>query len=184
MGRIETKGFMSGPLTSLSSGERRSVLGFYGEVARLAKGYGIDIYLPHEQSDPVENVGLTDRRVCNMNEARIKAATVMIAELTRPSLGVGSEMVMCWSFGTQIIVLCERERLDVLREDSVEKQVFLNPAVQAVIPYKDPSDGLQRLRELFDEKGDDFKHKIDLPPIPSAYDYFTKWAEKLFLEDN
>lgn len=170
---------MSGALTHLSLAERGSVLGFYEKVAHLAEGYGIGVYLPHKHSDSVENVGLTDRQVYNMNEARVKAATVVIAELTRPSVGVGIEMVMCWRFGTQIILLCEQERLAVLRRDPVEKQIFLNPAIQVIIPYEDFLDGHQKLEELFDERADSFKHKIELPPIPSAHEYFTRWAGKI-----
>lgn len=182
MNRIEARGYMSGALTNLSSAERPSVLRFYEEIAALGKEHGIDVCLPHKHSDPFRNAGFTPRQVYKMDEARVKAATVMITEVTRPSFGGGFELMMCWRFGTQVVLLCERERLRILKKDPVEKQIFLNPAIQAIIPYKDFSDALQKLKELFDEKAEEFKHKIALPPIPSVHEYMTKWAGKVLFK--
>lgn len=177
--REKVPGYMSGALTGLMDRERKTILRFYERVAEIAARYGIDLYLPHQHSDPIKDKNLSPRQVYEMDETRIKEAHLMIAEVSQPSHGVGSELIMAWKFGTNVILIGQQDRLRQLREDPVDSIIFENPAIQFVISYDKPDGALGQLESLFKEKGEELKTKRIFPPIPDFYTTFVLSGRKI-----
>lgn len=154
---------MSGSLTGLTSGERSGALKFYERIAVVADGHSIDLYLPHQHSDPIEDANLSAREVYKMDEEQVRRAHLMVAEVTRPSLGVGMELEMARRFGVNVVVLGRGDRLQFLRRDPVELTIFGNPAIQATIEYEEQEEALASLDRLLGQRGEDLRKKRELP---------------------
>lgn len=177
---IKIPGYMSGALTGLVSEVRESTFAFYEEIAQIAAKYGIELYLPHQHSDPVRDRDLSPAQVHKMDETRIREAHLMIAEVSWPSHGgVGYELVTAWGFGTNVVLIAQQDCLRQLKEDPVDSVIFENPAIQAIISYREPNEALEQLERLFREKGEQLKTKSVFPPIPDFYTAFVSSGRKV-----
>lgn len=174
-----TPGYMSGALTGLAPEVRKLTLAFYEEIANVAAEYGINLYLPHKHSDPVRDAGFTPVEVYRMDEARIREAHLMVAEVSQSSLGVGAELVMAWQFGTNVVLIGQRDRLEQLKKDPVESIIFENPAIQFIIAYEEPKGALEQFGDLLEEKSGELKVKGIFPPIPDFHTTFVLSGRKV-----
>jgi hypothetical protein len=140
-----TPGYMSGSLTGLSPEERGPVLGFYEDIAQLADRHGIDLYLPHQHTDPVKDADVTPRQVFEMDKARVLGSELMITELSRDSLGVGAEIAYCDVNNIPMIFLSSPEAYKRIRGIRIDRKSLEVEVLKAVILYETHEEALEKL---------------------------------------
>lgn len=157
-------GYMSGALTDLPPETREQTLRFYEEVAVVAGKHGIDLYLPHLHSDPIKDGDIPPRQVVIMDRERVKDSSLMIVDIRRMPVGVGSfgvgmEIGFCEFHNTNIIVLCRRDAYERFKNDPYEMKALETPMVKSMILYESDEEALEQLDNLLEERGEEFCRK-------------------------
>jgi len=165
---------MSGSLTGLRPEEREATLGFYERIAAVASKHGVDLYLPHQHSDPVQDKDLPPAAVDRMDRMRVAEAHLLIAEVSQPSAGVGIELEMSRAYGTNVILVAEEKALNKRRRDRVDVKILGIPQIRTIISYESQDDALLQLEKVFVEKGEELKMKGPLCQCQRDRKFFSK----------
>lgn len=132
--------YVTGPLADLPPHEQRELLhGVFEIVTRLCDGMGLSCRYPYRAATRPN----TAQEVADNWMASYKAvrnADVLVAYVGKPSFSVGAELEMARSADKQIVILCEKNRLD-----KISRLVLGNPALVATVPFEGPDDLFNRL---------------------------------------
>lgn len=95
--------YVSGALTSASNlAEARAL---YESLGAVCSKEGFEPYIPHLKTDPQNHPDVTAVDVYFHDAREIAAASLVVAYLGDPSLGVGAELALATGLGTPIVAL-------------------------------------------------------------------------------
>ncbi len=120
------KAYLSGALSALL--DPRETKAFYERVAAACEGEGVDLYLPHQVSDPLLRPDLTPREVYDLDRSQIERSELVIAYVGVASLGVGCEVEIAHALGIPVLLLYESDA-------RISRMLRGNPAVVAEIAF-------------------------------------------------
>ena len=127
------KAFIAGPL--LVDAIRDT--DFYERIALTCREQGLETFLPHLETEPFDKPA-DARQVFRQDYQALQQCDLLIAEVSQPSHGVGSELMQAFFQKIPIVCLC--------REDGeLSRMVAGNPMVKEVILYSHKQDCLQKL---------------------------------------
>lgn len=126
--------FVAGPL--YMRGLRK--LELYESIARLCDQSGFKAFVPHLHTEPIDKPA-DPRVVFEQDYEGLRASGLLIAEVTFPSHGVGSELMQAYLQRIPIICIMERGA-------KISRMVRGNPSVKVLIEYDNTEHCLQNLR--------------------------------------
>lgn len=85
--------YISGALKG--SSDLSSARSLYERAAKTIVALGHSAYLPHTETDPTDDRGLSEAEVYLIDIRKIRSADGVVAFLNEPSLGVGAEVATC-----------------------------------------------------------------------------------------
>lgn len=139
--------YISGALTGIANPTRTTA--FYEAIGTLCKEMGLGAYVPHLNTDPIRNPGITPREVFQTDKHRVSTSDLLIAYVGMPSLGVGMEIAYAEEMGTPIILLYEKGQ----RISRFPRGI---PTVISEIQFNDYEDALTQLKGVMEKwVGDD-----------------------------
>jgi hypothetical protein len=147
--------YISGALTDLPPDRRSGYLEFYENIGRVVATLGGDPYLPHQASDPVRAPNLSPAEVDDLDRKAVSSASIVIAYVGFPSLGVGHEIEMAHHMMKPVILLAEAER-------KVSRLTLGNPAVTHCLRFTDYDDAYRQLIHALTEE---FKNLSRFPDL-------------------
>ncbi len=130
--------YVSGVLTGPA--DLDALKAFYEDIARVCEQAGIEAYVPHRVSDPIQRPDLTPREVYELDRGKVAASDLIIAYIGFPSLGVGMEIEIARQHHRPVLLLMEEHA-------RVSRMARGNPAVVAEIRFSDFPDALRQLAE-------------------------------------
>lgn len=133
--------YISGGLTNLPEDIKPVQKKFYEALASAATKLGLTAYVPHLVSDPDTHPDITPQAVYEMDEARVRAHDVLVAEATYPSLGTGGEIVLAQKAGKPVVLVSKKGA-------HVSHFVRGNPAVVYHIEYDGVEDACRMLKNV------------------------------------
>lgn len=101
--------YISGPLTSVNSVE--SIKEFYESIGCVCGEFGLNAYIPHLNTDPVNNPEITPFEVYQTDKSRVLASDLVIAYIGHPSIGVGMELAYADIAEIPVVLLYEQNRV-------------------------------------------------------------------------
>jgi nucleoside 2-deoxyribosyltransferase len=137
--------YIAGALTNSRNPEGRKK--FYEAIARACEEAGLEAYLPHMFTDPVDHPDISPQEVYLRDFAMVSGASLLIACVDEPSLGVGTELEIAKCAGVKIVLL--------YRSDGSPpgRMVRGNPAVVKEIAFESEEDAIRQLREFLASGG-------------------------------
>lgn len=136
------KVYISGALTGVPHVEDLKAL--YEKIAKFCEARGWEAYVPHLNSDPLNDPDLTPRRVYDMDHHEVITSDMVIAYVGWPSLGVGQELEIACQHDIPLILLAETDL-------KVSRMALGNPLVVKEVRYSDEDDLFKKLAETMDE---------------------------------
>lgn len=133
--------YVSGALTNLASEIMDTHKAYYETIAATCEELGIQGYVPHLHSDPEKNMELPARDVFDLDSEELVKKDVTIADVTHPSLGTGSELMLAWMKQKPIVLLSKRGT-------KVSRFAKGNPAVVYHLEYDDYDGALRGLKNI------------------------------------
>jgi hypothetical protein len=143
--------YISGPLTAIPSPE--IVKNFYEAIGSLGNQLGFPTYVPHLNTDPIQNPDITPREVFEMDKDQVINSELVIAYLGSPSFGVGMELAYAEMHNIPIILLYERGK-------NISRFPRGIPTVIAEIQFNDYEEALEQLKHFLKES----KINKNIPP--------------------
>ena len=127
--------FIAGPLTD----EKLRKLEFYIDIADVCKEFGLVTFLPHLQTRAVDEPA-DAKLVFRLDIDGLKNSQLLIADVSDPSHGVGSELMQANFMKIPIICLA-------IKGKELSRMVTGNPMVRKIIQYDSQEDCLMKLKE-------------------------------------
>ena len=127
--------FIAGPLTD----EKLRKLDFYIEIAAVCKEIGLETFLPHLQTRAVDKPA-DEKLVFRLDIDGLKNSHLLIADVSDPSHGVGTELMQANFMKIPIVCLAIKGR-------ELSRMVTGNPMVKEIIRYDSREDCLMKLKE-------------------------------------
>lgn len=143
--------YISGPLTGIANPER--VKNFYEAIGSLGNQLGLPTYVPHLNTDPIQNPDITPREVFEMDKTQVLNSDLVIAYLGSPSFGVGMELAYAEMHNIPIILLYERGK-------NISRFPRGIPTVVAEIQFNDYEEALDKLQHFLKQ----LKLNKNIPP--------------------
>ncbi|MBI2484780.1 hypothetical protein HYW18_01365 [Candidatus Uhrbacteria bacterium] len=81
---------------------------FYSQLKIAAGEVGVEMYCPHEHTDPLKATVHSPSEIYDVDKKRVQESDVLVAYLGSPSFGVGAEMEMAHSAGKPAVILVEK----------------------------------------------------------------------------
>ncbi len=131
--------YISGPLTGIANPE--IVKNFYEAIGALGKKLEFATYVPHLNTDPIQNPDITPREVFDMDKNQVINSELVIAYLGSPSFGVGMELAYAEMHNIPIILLYERGK-------NISRFPRGIPTVIAEIKFNDYEEALEQLEHF------------------------------------
>jgi len=82
----------------------------YVFVARVCSKSGYQPYLPHLNTDPIQNTSISDEQVFFKDYSEMMSSAVVVSYIGEPSLGVGAELSICIAHNIPVIAFNERHQ--------------------------------------------------------------------------
>jgi nucleoside 2-deoxyribosyltransferase len=98
--------YISGPLHAVSDIE--SARKFYLRLADVCKDCGINSYVPHQSSDPIIHKQMPNVNIFEKDFQELVKADLIIADIGKPSSGVGAELGIAFENNKYIIGLYQQ----------------------------------------------------------------------------
>jgi 2'-deoxynucleoside 5'-phosphate N-hydrolase len=136
------KVYISGALTGIKNLEE--IKDFYEDAGFLCQGFGMQAYVPHLTTDPVNNPDITPQLVFETDKYQISQADLVIGYIGIPSLGVGMELAYAEVNKIPVILLYEENK-------HISRFPRGIPTVIAEIQFSSYEDALNQLK-IFLEK--------------------------------
>ena len=137
--------YICGPLTELPDYEKNQVKGFYEMIADVCEEItGKRAFVPHEHYDPLKHADFSPKQVDDAERCQVQENTsYLIVIAIAPSWGGGIEVEMANQVNIPVILLCPKEKF---KQGKISRLLRGNPAVTAIILYKNYSSALSQLR--------------------------------------
>lgn len=142
-----SKAYISGALTNLPAADKEAQKRYYERLGDTCRKIGMEAHVPHLHSDPDLHRGLSPREVYNLDVAAIRSCSLLIADLTYPSFGVGGEIEVAREANILIVALW-REKTHVSRFPRG------NPAIVDCLIYSDLNEACSLLAEFLKTAGE------------------------------
>ncbi len=113
----------------------------YGMLKQAASEIGVDLYCPHEHTDPMNATTHSPKEVYDVDKKRVQESDAMVAVVTLPSLGVGVELEWAASSGKSIVLMSEKE-------SKVSRAILGLPGVVYHIEFEDNEDAGRKLQQV------------------------------------
>lgn len=136
--------YVSGALSDVPKGIRRSYIDFYESIGKVVESVGLYPYIPHRNTDPVRHKDVSPREVDIIDRTAVTSAVLIIAVADNPSLGVGIEVEMAYHAHKPVILLCKEERII---ERRISRLMRGNPAIVREIIFNDFDEALKELAQ-------------------------------------
>ncbi|MBD6616293.1 XRE family transcriptional regulator [Komarekiella sp. 'clone 1'] len=133
------KVYVSGALTDVVNPSETKAL--YEKIGLLCEEIGLQAYVPHKQTDPVNNPDISPREVFDQDKYQVSRSDLVIAYLGSLSFGVGMELAYAETNKIPIILLYETGK----RISRFPRGI---PTVIAEIQFHDHEDALNKLRNI------------------------------------
>ena len=108
--------YISGSITHMP----KEWWGIYEKIADVVRGFGIDAYIPHIQSPKNAKVTMDEIRnskndtdvfhgdIFHNDTSHVERSSLVIAEVSNPSIGVGIEIGIAFKSGKPVIFLAQK----------------------------------------------------------------------------
>lgn len=133
--------YVSGALTNLPEAEAVLMRDLYERIGAICDELACEAHVPHKYTDPETHKSLRADEVYRKDVEMIKAADVIVAEVSYPSHGVGGEIAYAERFGKPVILLSKKGT-------RVTRFILGNPAVVYHVEYETPEDGCRMVRNV------------------------------------
>lgn len=133
------KVYVSGALTDVKNPLETKAL--YEKIGSVCEEIGLQPYVPHLHTDPVNNPDITPREVFDKDKHQVSISDLVIAYLGSLSFGVGMELAYAESNKIPIILLYETGKL-------ISRFPRGIPTVIAEIQFNDREDALNQLKTV------------------------------------
>ena len=134
-GTRRKQAFIAGPLVE----KRCRNLRFYQAIASVCREVGLEPFLPHLQTEAIDKPADASL-VFQQDLEGLRKSHILVADVSEPSHGVGSELMQACFQKTPIVCL-------VSHGEPLSRMVLGNPMVKTVIQYNTQKDCLIRLRK-------------------------------------
>jgi hypothetical protein len=134
--------YVCGPLTELPSLSRVLAKRFYERIADACTDVlGERAFVPHEHFDPLVHVAFAPQQVDEAERRQVCERTNLLIVVVSfgPSWGGGIEVEMARQNDVPVIILRQEDK-------KVSRLLLGNPAVRAVLSYKDEDEAISLLR--------------------------------------
>ena len=131
--------YVSGALTNVENPIETKAL--YEKIGLVCEKVGLQAYVPHLHTDPVNNPDITPREVFDKDKYEVSISDLVIAYLGSLSFGVGMELAYAENSKIPIILLYETGK----RISRFPRGI---PTVIAEIQFNDYEDALNQLKEV------------------------------------
>ncbi|MEA5531348.1 XRE family transcriptional regulator [Dolichospermum sp. UHCC 0684] len=131
--------YVSGALTDVENPIETKAL--YEKIGLVCEKVGLQAYVPHLHTDPVNNPDITPREVFDKDKYEVSISDLVIAYLGSLSFGVGMELAYAENNKIPIILLYETGK----RISRFPRGI---PTVIAEIQFNDYEDALNQLKEV------------------------------------
>lgn len=136
---MNRKIFVSGALTGIENPD--IVKANYERLGRVCEELGIDPYIPHQHTDPITHPHVSARQVYEIDRQHVCTASLVIAHVGIPSLGVGQEIEIAREHGVPVLLLCEQGK-------RISRMTRGSPNVIAEIRFDDIEQALRQVRAI------------------------------------
>ncbi len=133
--------YISGPMTNMPEDQHIPMRQLYESLADACLEIGIKPYVPHMHCDPRSNDCRTSEEVWRIDVEQVRAADVLVADVTHTSLGVGGELAYAHMANKPIVLLSQKNT-------PVSRFVRGNPAVAYHIEYDDHASACRMLKNV------------------------------------
>ncbi|KKW44236.1 MAG: hypothetical protein UY95_C0033G0004 [Parcubacteria group bacterium GW2011_GWA2_56_7] len=113
----------------------------YSALKEAASGVGVNMYCPHEHTDPMNATAHSPKEVYEVDKKRVQESDAMIAVVTLPSLGVGVELEWAVSSGKPIVLMSEKG-------SKVSRAILGLPGVVYHIEFEGIEDAQRKLQQV------------------------------------
>ena len=134
--------YVSGALTGIENPER--IKAFYETIGSLCEEIGFEAYVPHINTDPINNPDISPRQVFETDKSQVTASDLVIAYVGYPSFGVGMELAYAETNSIPIILLYEKGK-------EISRFPRGIPTVIVEIQFKDYEDALTQLKSVLEQ---------------------------------
>ncbi|MGM3306861.1 XRE family transcriptional regulator [Anabaena sp. WFMT] len=133
------KVYVSGALTDVENPTETKAL--YEKIGLVCEEVGLQAYVPHLHTDPVNNPDVTPRQVFDKDKHQVSISDLVIAYLGSLSFGVGMELAYAEKNNIPIILLYETGK----RISRFPRGI---PTVIAEIQFHEYEDALNQLKNF------------------------------------
>jgi nucleoside 2-deoxyribosyltransferase len=133
------KVYISGALTDVEDPKKCKLL--YEKIGFLCEEIGLQAYIPHLHTDPVNNPEMSPRDIYEQDKRQVSDSDMVIAYLGSLSFGVGMELAYADTNNIPIIILYEIGK----RVSRFPRGI---PTVTAEIQFDEFQDALERLKDV------------------------------------
>lgn len=161
------KVYISGALTGIK--KAAEIKAFYEAIASLCNDIGLQAYVPHLYTDPINNPDISPRQVFENDKQQIGKSDLVIAYLGSFSFGVGMELAYAETNDIPIILLYEEGK-------NISRFPRGIPTVIGEIEFNSYEDALIKLKSVLVDKV--LNQIEDKPPHrPNWDEYFLMLAK-------
>ncbi len=141
MNTKQNRVYISGALTGIDN--PGDIKAFYEAIGGLCQEMGLQAYVPHLRTDPINNPNVSPRQVFETDKHQVSSSDLVIAYLGLPSFGVGMELAYAETNAIPIILVYERGK-------SVSRFPRGIPTVVSEIQFSDCEDAVAQLRSVIE----------------------------------
>lgn len=128
--------FIAGPLYI----EKNRNIILYEKIGELCKSFGYTPFIPHLQTEPIDRPA-DSRVVFDQDFKGLELSGLLIAEITYPSHGVGSELMQAYLCNIPIVCV-------IKKGNKTSRMVRGNPSLIKIIEYEDETQCINELRDF------------------------------------
>ena len=141
----------------------------YEIIAEVCESLGFEVWLPHrdtrkEMKEKFSGAEEIVKNLYSFDLEKVKSCDLVIAELTNPSFGVGTELRICDEYDIDVIALAKEDA-------NVSVTIIGNPAIKKFFRYKELNDLKVKLESLLK------KYSQDRNYLKSSYDFSEIFSE-------
>lgn len=137
-----SKLYISGALTGIQN--PAAIKGFYEAIGSLCEEIGFQAYVPHLNTDPINNPDVTPRQVFEVDKHQVSTSDLVIAYLGYPSFGAGMELAYAETNSIPVILVYEKGKY-------VSRFPRGIPTVVSEIQFNDYEDALIQLKRFLEQ---------------------------------
>ncbi len=142
MNEIKTQVYISGALTGVEN--PTAIKGFYEAIGVVCEEMGFQGYVPHLNTDPINNPGVSPRQVFEVDKHQVSTSDLVIAYLGYPSFGAGMELAYAETNSIPVILLYEKGKY-------VSRFPRGIPTVVAEIQFNNYEDAVIQLKSFLEQ---------------------------------